>query len=475
MLENIESVFRDPCRINKEAPIVVGVSGGPDSLCLMESLRQAGYKIIVAHFDHQLRPESKTEAQNVEEIALRLSLPCVVGSGDARAYADAEKLSLEEAARNMRYRFLFDTARKNHAQAVAVGHTADDQVETTLMHFLRGSGLAGLKGMTFVTHLPVFDRDIPIVRPLLNVWREETVSFCGAHDLHPQYDPSNQSMDFLRNRVRASLIPALEAYNPNIRVTIWRAAQTLALDHALLQDYLDEAWNKIRPRVDADFIIMDAARLLECPLGLRRNLIRRAILTLRPNQEIDFALLERASDFAERFAPRLDLKDGLCVFREDDDIILAESREKLPTFQWPQMSKKGEVIAFTFPGSMELGNGWKITSERRAFSESGLEDVRKNADPFQVWLDAEALPDQLELRARRAGDRFAPFGMKGRSQKLTDFFINVKMPQRARDRWPLLCSGDAVIWVVGHRLAHSYQLTQNTRQAAYFAATRVST
>jgi len=141
--ENIEVILKEECGLVKDRPIIVGVSGGPDSLCLMETLRQVGYLVIVAHFDHQLRLESSQDALMVEKTASRLMLGCHIGGADVRAYADQKKLSIEEAARNLRYQFMFKLARERNAQAVAVGHTADDQVETILMHFLRGSALNG--------------------------------------------------------------------------------------------------------------------------------------------------------------------------------------------------------------------------------------------------------------------------------------------------------------------------------------------
>src|SRR5678815_4195708 len=181
MLENIQSILRDQCGLSRDAPIIVGVSGGPDSLCLMSVLRKAGYHTIVAHFNHKLRPDSDTDANIVEQTAARLNLASVIENGDVRAYADAEKLSIEEAARIMRYRFLMGQAHRLNAQAIAVGHTADDQVETVLMHFIRGAGLAGLKGMTHRTVIHTFDSKIPVVRPLLDMWREETIVYCAAN------------------------------------------------------------------------------------------------------------------------------------------------------------------------------------------------------------------------------------------------------------------------------------------------------
>ena len=131
-----------------------------------------------------------------------------------------QKLSLEEAARILRYRFLFAQARSEGAEVVAVGHTADDQVETVLMHFLRGAGLPGLKGMAGRTILPEFDPKIPLVRPILHLWRSETEAYCQEHGLQPVYDPSNRDETYFRNRLRHSLIPELEKYNPRFKNTL---------------------------------------------------------------------------------------------------------------------------------------------------------------------------------------------------------------------------------------------------------------
>src|SRR5512143_2120761 len=160
-----EPVLLDQCGLDPQKPLLAGVSGGPDSLCLLDILHSAGYPVIVAHFNHHLRPEADEEAASVAGLAQDLGLAFVTDSADVNKYAAENSLSLEEAARLLRYRFLFRVARERSAQAVAVGHTADDQVETILMHFLRGAGLAGLKGMEVRTHLPVFDAGIPLVRP----------------------------------------------------------------------------------------------------------------------------------------------------------------------------------------------------------------------------------------------------------------------------------------------------------------------
>lgn len=475
MFENIASILSDQCGLVKDRPIIAGISGGPDSLCLLGILRENGYRVIVAHFNHKLRPDADADANAVEQSASRMNIASVIDSGDVREFAEAEKMSLEEAARTMRYRFLMEQARRVKAQAVAVGHTADDQVETVLMHFLRGAGLAGLKGMAYRTILPAFDDKIPIVRPLLDAWREETVVYCAAHGLRPRHDPSNDSLDFFRNRLRNQLIPILESYNPRFRETVKRTSLSLSGDHEILQQVLDDAWKTSIVQQTADFISFDSSILTRYPLGLQRHLLRRAIESLHPDSsDITFAVLERAANFVNTpdHRPRTDLTGGLHLLREGELVYVLADTSNLPFERWPQLPQDGNPIPLKLPGSVALSGGWKLTCERWNMASLAMEQARANNDPFQVWLDAKHIPDTLELRIRRDGDRFEPLGMDGHEMKLSDFFINVKLPHRARDRWPLLCMGDKVVWVPGYRPAHSFRLTEDTRQALYLSMTR---
>ena len=469
----MSSILRDQCKLDKSRPIIVGVSGGPDSLCLMETLRQAGYHIIVAHFNHKLRETADVEANAVERTSARLMISSVVESADVNSYAQANRLSLEEAARNLRYRFLFTQAHRLNAQAVAVGHTADDQVETVLMHLIRGTGLTGLKGMTYRTILPIFDADVPIVRPLLDTWREETVAYCAANGLRPHYDPSNDSLNFLRNRLRNVLIPALETYNPKFREAVWRTVQSLNADYAILKETLDSDWNKCLILRDNEYVMLDLSFLSVYSVGLQRHIIRRAVENLMPGQETVFSVLERASNFiADPARVRVNLTGGLTLFREGDVLYIAKPNAELPFDRWPQMPTQKDFIGVSVPGQVNLSGGWKFSAEKWRLPGLAWEQSSRNEDPFQVWLDAEGLPDPLELRVRREGDVFEPLGMNGHSQKLSDFFTNEKLATRARARWPLLCAAERIIWVPGFRPAESFKLKQSSRKVIYFSIIR---
>ena len=476
MFDNIDSILHEQCGLVKNRPILAGVSGGPDSLCLMSLLRKAGYQVVVAHFNHKLRPDSDEDASIVEQAAARLQFTCVVESGDVHAYAEQEKLSIEEAARNLRYRFLMAQARLTKSQAVAVGHTADDQVETVLMHFLRGAGLSGLKGMTHRTIIQAFDPEIPIVRPLLDTWREETVVYCAVNGLHPRHDPSNASLDFFRNRLRHLLIPLLESYNPRFKEVVWRTSRSLAGDYEVMNKVLDEKWKACVVQENADFVAFDVTRLTNEPIGLQRNLLRRAIERIRPEHlDVGFEKLERAGQFingAMTHYGRFNLAGEMHLLREGLLLYLVAGDATLPVERWPQMPEDSSTIPLKIPDSIELSGSWKLSCERWNIASLAMEQARANDDPFQVWLDAQGISDALELRVRQEGDRFEPLGMNGQTMKISDFFINVKLPQRARDRWPLLCMGAKVVWVPGYRPAHSYRLTESTRQALYFSLTR---
>ena len=470
MLPGIDSIFRDQCRLDPARPIVVAVSGGPDSLCLLDLLRQAGYPILVAHFNHKLRENSDIEANAVETLAARLGLPSVVESADVRAFAEEKKLSMEDAARTLRYRFLFAQARERGAQAVAVGHTADDQVETVLMHFLRGAGLNGLKGMPYRSVLSVFNAEIPLVRPLLDVWREETVVYCAGQGLRPHYDPSNDSLNFLRNRIRHLLIPNLETYNPKFREAVWRTAQSLQADHEILIQAVDSAWERAAVSESEGLVIFDSAVLTTFSPGLQRYLFRRAMERILPLGAVTYAALDRMTSFLSgaRSNGILSLGGGLRLMSEAGQIFVAGEKAVLPFERWPQLPADADSVPLEIPSQRQLPGGWRVSCESWNIPALAREQMQENDDPYQVWLDADAMRGPLTLRARREGDRFAPLGMDGHSQKVSDFFTNAKIPQRARDRWPLLCAGETIAWIPGHQPAHPFRLTKSSRRILYF-------
>ena len=386
-------------------------------------------------------------------------------------YAEALGLSLEEAARTLRYQFLFAAARQHAAQAVAVGHTADDQVETILMHFLRGAGLSGLKGMEYRTFLPAFDPQIPLVRPLLSLWRADTESFCREHALEPHFDASNTDQAFFRNRLRYSLLPELEKYNPRFKESMLHTAQALQGDYSVLQELLDDAWKSVVVETGKDWVAFDQPGLARLSTGMRRNLIRRAAESLRPDdRDFGFAALERAAAFVEvPTGGQIDFVNGLYLFGENGKIYLASYEAAVHFSNWPQVQQPATISSRQITANaqrLDLGNGWILSVE---YCLRIIDNWSQNTDNWSIWLDADRLPaDSLVIRPRLAGDVFSPLGMAGQTIKIQDFFTNVKMPRRARKQWPLVCAGEQIVWVAGYRIGHPFRITDSDQ--AYFAS-----
>jgi tRNA(Ile)-lysidine synthase len=464
-LLNIRRVLLEECHVDPALPILAGISGGPDSLCLLDILRRLEFRIVVAHFDHCLRPDSAEDAAHVQQVAESFGLPFILGRENVRQFAQTQRLSLEEAARKARYRFLFVTARKQGTQAVAVAHTADDQVETVLMHLLRGSGLSGLRGMAFRADAPEWESKIPLIRPLLGTWRTEIMDYCQQHNLHPHFDPTNEDTAFYRNRLRHQLIPILEEYNPQARQVIWRMSRTLAADHDVLDEYLQPLWDACLLEQGAGFVSLSRPAFLALRLAGQRSLMRRAIAVLRPAlRDIDFSAVSRAIEFITHptVTRQVDLVSNLRLFLEGDNIFLAEWNAPVIDRDWPQLPLDS-VLSLPAPGEVSLLNGFHLRASLEDATHQG-EFTQPSGDPFQVWLDADQVVLPLSVRPRRPGDRYRPLGMDSHSLKLSDFFINHGLPRRARPGWPLVCSGDAIAWVPGYQPAHDCRVTPATRR-----------
>jgi tRNA(Ile)-lysidine synthase len=282
--------------------VVVGVSGGADSVCLLHilvSLRERlDIAVHVAHLNHLLRgAESEGDARYVSRLAKRLGLTATIESRDVKAYQAAHRLSLEDAARQVRYRFFAEVAERVGAGRIAVGHTADDQAETILMHLVRGAGPTGLLGMrplTIWTSPGV--AGLTVIRPLLAVSREETRAYCRQHRLTPREDSTNLSLSPFRNRIRQELVPLLQAYNPRIGEALVRTSDTLAMDLSFLEEYVSELWPELVAEEDGA-IVLDRASVVSLHPAVQRHLLRRVTReVLGDLEDIELKHIEQMRD-----------------------------------------------------------------------------------------------------------------------------------------------------------------------------------
>lgn len=437
--------------------IVIGVSGGPDSVCLAHLLAQLrgslGIVLHGAHLNHGLRGAgADADAEYVAKLLSDLRVPATIGKEDVAAYRRRHRLSLEEAARQVRYAFLAQVAQQVGAAAVAVGHTADDQAETILLHLVRGSGLAGLVGMRPKTELRPTPTPSPVtvIRPLLTVRRSETMAYCQAQGLAPRHDASNQWLEPRRNWLRHQVMPLLEAINPAVGPALGRAAALVAADLAFLEAETSRLFSEVA-QTTTGRVAFDRPALLGFPSALRRYLLRRGIHHLWG----DLAGLESAHLLAMEKAlisgagRQLHLPRGLVFAVEHDTATLAAAEAKLALGE-------GEY-SLNVPG-VTLVPGWKVTAE---LGTARPEDrIRQGVS---ASLDAAACGQPLVVRQRRPGDRFHPLGLP-QPKKLQDFLVDAHVPRRYRDALPLVVSPSGIVWVVSHRIAEWAKLTPNTHQ-----------
>ena len=455
--------------------LVVAVSGGPDSLCLLHVLRQLHgdyqVRLHVAHLDHGLRPEAAADAAFVAKTAQAWGIPYSLGHADVRAQAAAGHRSLEEAARLARYRFLAEVARTVGAAAVAVGHNADDQVETVLMHCLRGAGLAGLRGMRRRAPWPA-DPDfrslgdfggLCLIRPLLDVPREAIEAYLREQGLSPRLDVTNLELTFYRNRIRHELVPLLETYNPRIRELLHRSADLLADDYDDVQHALDAPWPALVLVEGPEAVLLRRAAFRELAPSLQRSALRRAVGLLRRSLRDLGAFHVEQARVAALQAPAgstITLPAGLVLEVGYDRLTIRPAG--------PPAVEPGAIVmtegerALPVPGTLALApGGWVLEASWREGQPAG-----------DLCLDADRVGRELRLRTRRPGDRFQPLGMQGRSQSVKDYMINAKIPRAERDRIPLLVSERGILWIVGHRASEIAAPGPQTRRYLCLRLTR---
>ncbi len=436
--------------------ILVAVSGGADSVALLRTLH-AGMKakrwqLTVAHLDHGIRGKSSLEdARFVRTLTQQLKIPCVIGRVKVPELARRTGVSLEMAARQARYAFLVRTARKVGAGLIATAHTADDQVETLLLKFLRGAGRAGLSGIAPATALS----GMGLIRPLLGVTRAEIEAMLRAHNWAWREDETNTDTVFLRNRVRHELIPLLERdFNPGLRQTLQRTREVFSAEDEwmddLARDILKECLGPAKPLGEN----LRGDRLSAFPLAARRRVIRLWLFGQGvPEEALAFEAVSRVDHLAAQSAGsgRVELPGGWKVLRHYG--VLRMEPPSHTEAQWGP-------VKLMVPGKTvipRLGVTVIITLDSGVVKDKGAGPGKL---PAKATLNAAMWAKrELWIRGVKAGDRMIPFGMKG-SQKIQDILVNAKVPRSERSGVPVIeCEGE-ILWVPGYRIAARWAIAQ---------------
>jgi tRNA(Ile)-lysidine synthase len=441
--------------------VLIGVSGGPDSVALVHLLLDRAparrLHLGVAHLNHQLREGADREEEFVRQLAADLGLPFHGQRADVRAWRARHRLSLEEAGRQVRYAFFEQMCTAKGYAKIALGHHADDNAETLLLHLLRGSGRLGLSG------IPAIRAGITI-RPLIFATRSDITEYLRTRGIPYVSDPSNTDDAFFRNRIRQRLIPDLERdYHPGLRAILSRTALILRAEEDWLDGLVAPMYASLLTADGQGRVGLAAPALGRLPLAAARRVVRKALSEVKHDlRRVTFAHVEQVLELARRTtdAGPLHLPGRVHVRRLGEVIVVSRAQE---AGRRPLPDETPHDFEYRLAGCGSL----KIleTGDCIHLSEATVAAVPELAgrSPQTAFMDMAAVEFPVIVRNFRPGDRFSPLGMTG-TQKLKKYFIDHKVGRSERRRCPLLISRGRILWVAGHRLDHRAGVSRQTRR-----------
>ncbi|MDR1330841.1 MAG: tRNA lysidine(34) synthetase TilS [Tannerella sp.] len=410
--------------------VIVGVSGGADSVALLHLLARSGYTCIVAHCNFHLRgDESDCDEDFSRQVAATLHIPFHKIDFDTQNHAHHEHISIEMAARELRYRWFEQLRVEQEAQAIAVAHHRDDSVETVLLNLTRGTGIRGLTGIR--------PRNGHVIRPLLPFGQNEILAWLSENGLEYRTDSSNLSDEYTRNFLRLRILPLLEELNPSVRDAIARTAAHLSDVETLYADLIEKERARITPsekKISIPALMQSPAprtvlyELIK-PYGFTRSLASSIFESLKGTPGKIFYATE----------------SSYRIVKDRDYLLIAPQAEK------------DDAVYYLHAGD-SIHHPIRLTAQQKTVDAYLRIEKKKTVAGF----DCDKLTFPLTLRRWRPGDRFIPFGMSGR-KKLSDYFTDHKFSHLQKEQTWLLCSGDDIIWIVGERIDDRYKVSKTTK------------
>ncbi|MEW4372789.1 tRNA lysidine(34) synthetase TilS [Paenibacillus kandeliae] len=450
-----EGILPVPCTI------VVAVSGGPDSVALLHTLHSLspryGWRLVCAHMNHGFRPqESAAEAIFVEQLAIELDIPFELETVDAPAHMQQTGLGAQEAARDLRYQFLYQIASKHHASAIALAHHMDDQAETVLMRILRGTGPEGLGGMK----MRRTEKNVELIRPFLRIYKADLIGACQECGFGYITDSSNDQRKYTRNAIRLDVLPFLEPFNNQLVPALSRLAEIAGTENEYIVQQTETLYNELVKEKEGSFSF-SAASFATVHVALQRRLIKLILNYLSSaNGTFDFAKIEiirRQIEQSDLASWNLDVGSRIICIREYDNIRFRQiSEQEEHSFCLPVQHEDAVIRIPGTSAHMEV--------VVREGCHDHFDSVHVSSD--EAFFDADLLDFPLYLRSRRPGDVIALIG--GGTKKVKNLFIDAKIPLSQRDRMPLLADASGrIIWIPGLRRAREALLGPHTDRCLY--------
>lgn len=446
LLEKVENYCVANKLIEKGDRIVVGVSGGPDSLCLLNLLNLLKDKyeldLVVVHINHSLRDEADFEENYVRETAENFNLKFFSKKVDILRLSKEEKRSTEEVARNVRYDFFREVLKKTGANKIAVAHNKNDNAETVLMNIIRGAGNEGVIG--------IGNRKNEIIRPLIAISRDEIEKYCEEKSLIAMIDKTNFETVYTRNKVRNLIIPMLKEINPDVIESLNRASEIARDEEEFIEEYVGNIYSDITGYEDKELYILkdEFARL---KVGLKRRILRMAIYEFRSSlKDVGFKTINNAIDeiLRSQNGNLIKIVPGVKIFVQYNKLKFISEKVEIEDY----------VYELNVPGRVYLKeiNKW-ITVEVKNAEDVGISEKNPNIHFFDIAKTGK----KLYVRNRKNGDYFYPTGMEGK-KKLKDFFSDLKLERR--DEIPIITNGEEIVWVVGFRSSKKFLKDKSTKE-----------
>lgn len=441
--------------IDKNDSIVVALSGGPDSVCLLHILKRLSeemdLKVYAAHINHQIRGlDAHLDALYVSNLCEKMEIPCFIRSIDVPEYCRENKLGIEDGARKLRYEVFEEIKNRLDIDKVAIGHNQNDQAETILMRIMRGTGLHGLRGIEY-------KREDNIIRPILDLTRDEIERYCEENNLNPRIDSTNLEDIYSRNKIRLRILPYMrDEFNTNVIEAIVRMSANLKVDSDFIQGVVSKAYEEsIKKYEDGVYIFVESIKPMH--EAIKSRIVMQAIKDVAGSTNlIDKKHIEEVLklSFDEKNGKKINLPKGLFAYRFPDYILITKKEISLENIEYEYEIEPGKDVYIP-----ELGKTFKSKIiEKDEFDASKLGTGTQ-------YINFDKIKGNLTLRNRHQGDKIR---LQGGTKKLKDLFIGMKIPRQDRSYIPIVLNEGVVTSVCGYRINVDYKIDEDTKKILEF-------
>ncbi|MFN4227571.1 MAG: tRNA lysidine(34) synthetase TilS [Candidatus Ratteibacteria bacterium] len=434
IFRKVENFIDKKKLIEKKDKILLAVSGGPDSVFLLQFFayfsKKKNLDIKVAYIHHHLRKEADKEVEFVKKITNDLGIEFYRGDIEIEG-----KNNIEKRLREQRYKKLFEIAEKIGCNKIATGHTLDDHIETIFINLFRGSGLSGLCGIWAVSKV-LHESDISVIRPLLCLEKKEIIEYLKKNKIKYMIDTSNLSANFFRNKIRHKIIPFLLKYKPSLKKILFRMTEVLQKEEEFFKEYIDKILKEIVIKEDEKDITINTEKFNILPTAIKRRIAGYIYKKIKKTPYIKFSEIEKI----------------LKIIEKGENVINKEKIEKSKRIS-PQRNFEFKL---KIPGEINVFN-FIIKTDFTPFSDQ----IFKNQDRFTGYFDFSKIKGDIILRNRRPGDKFIPLGFK-EEKRLSRFMIDKKIPRKEREKVLIFENNGKIMWVCGYEISEQFKVEKNT-------------